>query len=448
MNLNSNEQPKRFTLNIQRLQHIQPFLMQILNRTKALQGQAEAAHAQALGLAPAAGPPPPGPSDPPNGMSQPGASNILRPPTTEPARGPTMPQGSQQVQPPHPNQLQLQQQQAPMQHPVAGSIAQKGPSISKMRKNAVPGPSASSPSPAASTPVNHAPTPAPAESPNTPKSPANASKPAPGKGGKTGGKNKVQPPPKRPRAKSTPKIPPAEVPSPAKQDTERPSSKRGPEDEGQREGANGAVSSPKRPRTDPQEELDRKRAEDVAAASVSMEAAFSFLDKSAQELAAVSASSEQPAPQPTLQSLLAMLNENASSSVPDAFGTMDTQTTANELTASTQQEEEPIDDWLWAIDSSRFGPDETVVGETPELVQSTSSQGPTPNSDGGVDAPAVKKEESTDVGVTEGFEWWNSVGIRDGRYYSDDSDWMWEGDIKTNGEWPITYPGIPATHAA
>ena len=113
-----------------------------------------------------------------------------------------------------------------------------------------------------------------------------------------------------------------------------------------------------------------------------------------------------------------------------------------------------VHDWTWAIDTAWL--EESTVGETPELIPSVSSQGPTPNSDGGVDAPVVpaagppiiKESPTVDIGVTESFEWWGAVGIPEGRYYNDDSEWKWDGEMKTNGDWPITYPSVSATGAS
>lgn len=148
--------------------------MGILARTKALQAQTEAAHVRALGLAPPTDSPPP-------------------------------PRPSAIVQP----------------------TPQKSPLVFKMWKNpAVEASTSQSPaSPATSAPVHQAPmtifVDLPTDGPES----------TPGQGGKTARKKNVQTTPKRPRAKPTSKIPPAQVPSDLKQDIGRSSSKRGPEDE-------------------------------------------------------------------------------------------------------------------------------------------------------------------------------------------------------------------------
>ncbi|KAG8897784.1 hypothetical protein FRB99_007919, partial [Tulasnella sp. 403] len=431
--------------------------------TKNLQSRAEAAIAtqnqqppqpsqqpppQPPVVAPQTQPPPP-----PTQLHQQPPNAISRPPTADPARPPP-----QQSNVP-PNSLQIQQHQQP-QPPQVNPAAQAGPShLQKMQAAAKPrkAPGVGSPAPAsASTPPNHPATPVhTAESPNTPRSPAVGSKP--------GVQKPKQPIPPRKSAATTsaaarrpsksittPKVANAEVPTAPKQEPERPASSKREREEDMTavEGSTGGARSPKRTRVDPQDELDAKRAEDVAAANVSFEAAYSFLTKSQAELELAPATATAPPKfdqddQTLVQQILQMCNEGGvlgpaikEEEVPIASGSRDT--IAAGSTSSVTKEEEAVD-WSWFID-------ETVVGETPELIPSVSSQGPTPNSDGEGDLAGDKKSAMTttaaDISVSEAPEYWSSLGMvgGDARYYSDDSAWRWEGEMKSNGEWPMMYP--------
>lgn len=355
-----------------------------------------------------------------------------RPPTAEPTRISALPPGAQS-QP----ATQLQQHQPPP-HPIQpGPVAlPKGPNIAK-KFNKGPSVSASSPAAQALTPPNHAPTPAAstvADSPSAPKSPLNT-----GAGKPAGKKKNVMKPPLPPKktkgSKPTPVIPHAEIPPPS-----RPGSKRGREGEENQTGADAAAAStgpaPKRVRVDPRDELDAKRDEDAAAASTSAEAALAFLDVSLKELEASpsanpSDSSSDAAPPIDLQSILRLLSEGglAGPTMP-----MTPVKAGGRSIESSPIKEEGIvkeEDFSWAINDASFFSDEPYISETPDLLHSTSSQGPTPDSQLGDDAKAP---------TTEPTQWWDMVGISEGKYFIDDSDWKWEGDMKSESDWPIIYP--------
>ncbi|KAG9003947.1 hypothetical protein FRB90_011085 [Tulasnella sp. 427] len=443
---------KRFIFGLSDLNQYRHHLTSFIMRVKALQSQAMAPQNSQPSAFPPGPPPQPTlqPQEPMGLSQQPPLQAPIRPPTAELPRPPIPAPTAATIPQPPP-------QQPPIQAPSRGAMpptAMKQP----IRKPVGPaGPAASSPSPAASTPVHQAPTPVPVDSPNTPKSPAVGSKVAPGKS-KPVPKPKA-PPAKRGTTKQTPKIPAAEVPGTSQATPDRPPSKRDREDDVTGpDGSAGPSGSPKRARTDPQEDLDAKRNTDIAAAKqLSIEGSLDFLDKTVKEYERVTKADEnataEPAavPAPTIESLLQMLDQGALYN----FGDLAAPPTALAGPAPAQdapvpapgvKAEDDADDWWWAIDFSQTATEDPAVGETPELVQSVSSQGPTPNSDGEADAhtnsaaPSAPVAPKVEAAVTEGLDFWTSIGAPEGRYYSDDSDWKWDGKIETNGEWPISYP--------
>ncbi|KAG9017073.1 hypothetical protein FRB90_001852 [Tulasnella sp. 427] len=96
--------------------------------------------------------------------------------------------------------------------------------------------------------------------------------------------------------------------------------------------------------------------------------------------------------------------------------------------------EEEADDWWWAINFSQTATDDLAVGEPHELVQSVSSQGPTPNSEGEADAYTDSAAPSASVSREAKA---TAMDILEGHYRC---DWKWEGMMEMNGEWAIGYP--------
>lgn len=122
------------------------------------------------------------------------------------------------------------------------------------------------------------------------------------------------------------------------------SSKREREEYGQSEPSTSSMSPPKRHKQDPEEEMDRKRAEDVAVASTSMEAAFDFLERSANEFAAMSGANGQPADQePSVESLLAMLNQDTDLAA-DISASFVVSSTTNEATGTENPQNDDATD--------------------------------------------------------------------------------------------------------
>lgn len=466
---------RRFFISFNELRGYMGKLQAFTNHVKVLQSAAEVAYAQKQQQqqGPHHMPQPPGPPPPPamtqtmsnqgqmapelqQGMMNQNGQFIQRPPTADALRQQQLQQQQQQQQQLAQDALHRQQMQQNQMHIQQSILAAKNAKKSLGAPGAV-----NSPSPATSaTPVNQAPTPGPSDAP-TPaavtKSPAVEPKPAP---------KKTLPKPKAPPAgaqkrrpsKSTPKLAPTEVPTPVPAPAPSlgpvgPSAdrKRSREDDTL---ADGPVDSPKKQKTEEEteaeivakeNELAIKRAADVQAASVSMDSAFAFLDKSCEEFKVVMESEGKTEhDDSTLQSLLRMLNGGGVDPLAPFGGPLPEAQPAVplEVAAPPSPKDEP-EDWEWLLDTKVF--DDATVGETPDLVASTSSQGPTPNSDGGVDHPAVpaapKKEES-DIGITEGPEWWANIGAPDGRYYVDESEWKWDGELKSNGTWPIIYPEV------
>ncbi|KAG8943504.1 hypothetical protein FRC04_002855 [Tulasnella sp. 424] len=164
-------------------------------------------------------------------------------------------------------------------------------------------------------------------------------------------------PPKRGATKPTSKIPPAEVRGISRPEPERPqSSKREREDNVTGLGGSaGPYGPPKRVRTDRQEDLDAKRAADLAAAKqLTIEGSLHFLPKMAKEDEKV-ATGVQPEEE-----------EDWSWAIDS------TQWATEEEAAPVPSQNAPApgvnpeegDDWLWAIDSSQWATEDPAVGET------------------------------------------------------------------------------------
>ncbi|KAG8953758.1 hypothetical protein FRC03_011672 [Tulasnella sp. 419] len=353
------------------------------------------------------------------------------------------------------------------------------PSAIKLRKgHAGANGVASSPSPAlaAATPPNVAPTPtAAADSPKTPKSPVVTNKGSKGKQSAKGKAVNVHTPPavaaannaaakRRPSIKNTDKMAHAEVNPAAAAAAMKPpqadhpmeqavpstngavSGKRPRESENQLGEQPGAgPSSPKRPRVDQMDELEKKRAADVAKAEESSQSAIAFLE-STEGLIINGGTGEADKDDRSLFEMLADLSKMFDQGGMTGFNNlMSTRSMEGfpeeELGGDVKavKHEEDVFDFSWAIDEKRFTQDD--IGETPDLTQSVSSQGPTPNSDGEGDLADRKPLIGAALHASEGADYWNKINCAGAPYYSNDSDWSWQGDMKDDGaSWPIIIP--------
>ncbi|KAG8921505.1 hypothetical protein FRC01_000217 [Tulasnella sp. 417] len=240
-------------------------------------------------------------------------------------------------------------------------------------------------------------------------------------------------------AKPASEIPMADVSGSSRPESKRSSSKREHESDATSE-SESATRPTKRARTETQQDLDGKRNADTAAfKQLTMEGS---LEKTIPSQAAPSPGvtsdeeeygwwwdngEDSPVTQkvdaaptepengateptavvpPTIESLLQILDK---ASVP------------SQDAPAPGGESEEVDDWPWAIDVSEWVTEDLAVEETPDIVPSVSSQGSTPNS--AAAAPTVPKVAAS---VTDGPDFWASIGVPEGRYYSDDTDWKWE----------------------
>ncbi|KAG9002287.1 hypothetical protein FRB90_011409 [Tulasnella sp. 427] len=144
------------------------------------------------------------------------------------------------------------------------------------------------------------------------------------------------------------------------------------------DGSAGPSTSPKRARTEYQDGVDDKRNADIIAAKrLPIEGSLDFLEKEEKEYERISTMNEKAAAKPA--------------AVPP--------------TCSSVGEADAYTNSI------------TPLADPPTLVP-----------------PPV---EATEM---DGLDFWASTGVPEGRYYSDDFDWKWEGKMETNGEWPIIYP--------
>jgi len=334
------------------------------------------------------------------------------------------------------------QPQLPNVPNFANAQMSKGPSGSKMQRKGV----TSSPSPVnAATPPNYASTPSAADgTPSTPKSPA---VPSSTKAGKGKPQPKKLPTAKRRLSKTTPKLAAAEVPLPMRDDSSNvnSNSKRPREEEDSQPIAED--SPPKRVKVEPEEEMELKREADVQAASESLESSLAFADASTKEVQALAAVDAQaPSTDSSMFDIfaevskifsLAGINMEAPPINPGAdfavAGSFDIGPKSGDSAVQVKQQDEEFElSWVFNDESFVSQDEEVAIGETPELMHSGSSQGPTPNSDGEGDAPqghtsTYIKQELPDHSLMAGAQ-----------YYLDESTWDYSREMKSEGEWPIT----------
>jgi hypothetical protein len=335
------------------------------------------------------------------------------------------------------------------------------------------------PSPAAATPPN-APTPnQAAPSPQPPKSPVSSPAIKPSAKGKAASKPK--PATKRRLSKSY--MPLAEVSRSESAQKEPSTSKRGREENTQNHAnephveSNGAPS-PKRVKTDEENETEREQAQNEAELVEAYKSTANAMASFEASLAPY-ASEMQPDPglNEFLQQLSSILGPGASNLLPQSI--LDLATPQNppprppsaSLTSGVipSNPYDEIFDISFLLNEKSFADDDepnendTSAG-TPELVQATASQEPTPSSiaespaSGAVDSsssnssnpnssPAAKALRASATGGDKPiagerpYDMWNEIDVPEGKYYLDDPDWKWEGEMTKGGEWPGVLQG-------
>ena len=208
----------------------------------------------------------------------------------------------------------------------------------------------------------------------------------------------------------------------------------------------------------------------VVTASQSTESATAFLESMQQSYGfpALGVSSADDSPgtrEPDLEELFHQISTLVGHAQGDALLSLSTNSISpewppkgEEAKPAPKEEYDGFDISLF-IDDTNLAEEETGdeiprASNTPELVNTGSSQGPTPTSI--LESPASGNHhplEASPKGLRAsatggdkpiggfGFDFHKEIGIPEGPHYHRSVQWRWDGEMEGAGEWPITYDG-------